>query len=214
MDTCLYGAYPYISAMLCIFGTLPPPSVGKPTPKEPFTYRCGRILGFLGKDTFDLFPQLWGTQAEYGAVKHFKSVCDGKFGEMKAMRNTITSTTTLNTIADLTGAYTDFHARQRVLDPSVVHTEFVEWMPPMKSAVKATLFATHSVFAPIQSCHSWSMKREDARRTNLMGRGANASVVTGIKMRAHMLSGVPAIADRTGHAMIEIGDPVEPDMEE
>ena len=166
-------------------------------------FRCSSFMGTCCKDVMEAFPGIEQIDLEYGAPKHFKSVCDGKFGSIQRAKKNAAHNQVIREVEQLQEIDTNEFEERFAMTEQIPKEEYLVFMPPIKMSVPLTTMKLASAQAPIMSCFSWNLRRLGRRRRPLVGRCGLANTLTGIHLKANLLTGFSDKVDRKGHPEID-----------
>jgi hypothetical protein len=146
-------------------------------------FRNARFLGAMAWT----FPDRFRVSFVYniGQEAHFKNPSDAWFSVLSRRRSAASLKAPITNIDELITAFKE-HADLR-LYPSVPE-EYFDYFPPDKTkAANSVILRKECLPKNMKSSHSISFVLHDARRADLMGRGAHVKKVSGVIGRMHML---------------------------
>jgi hypothetical protein len=153
-------------------------------------YKNSSMMATTGWCMLEAF-KLSCCRLEYGCPKHFKACCDRHFGTLHHIREDTVKSSYMRELSDVVDAYSLYFGDQQVLHPTMPKHYIVEFMPPDRTSLKFETFKTEGL-GGIRGSWSYSMTRNDTRRTSLRGRGGAWPTLTGLTFRNHKMAGLPA----------------------
>ena len=155
-------------------------------------------LGTLGFHSFD-HPTIKKVFINFGAPHHFKKGLDRLFGETKNATTNATYQRMLEDIDDVVEVAQVYFNDQRLVHPSISEVLVRNFEPIEKEQLKLEKFTGPSVFG-LNHSYSFSIQRIDARRKTVRGAGVlGFNVLTGLRLRNHLVAGQKCPLHRTGH---------------
>jgi hypothetical protein len=135
--------------------------------------------------------------------QHGKGEVDGYFATLNHWVQQSLALGDLNDCDDVVEAWRHHAADEvRVLDLPEPRHRFTNFKPPPRSAIKIMQFTNKSFDVPITGCHSWSWTILDKRRLSFRGAGLDVNTLTGLSMKALLLPGFRAVAERTTRPVV------------
>ena len=146
------------------------------------------------KDVCD-FMREWGSYQLLHSTKK-KVLVDGYFGQVNSVRDDSCFEHRLETVSDVTDMLVaDFEERAKIVEATgswLPMEWFWDFMPRQsKAEIKGDkILKMSSLLRPIRGCYSWSFTVHDPKRRESLGDRDNTGIITGVHLRAHVLTGI------------------------
>ncbi len=135
----------------------------------------------------------------FGLERHFKNPIDSFFGLETHWRKQLSFKEIVSGVRDVVRAFRAGSATNTA-DATCWLLDFV---PPPKWSVELWTLVPSSLACNLTDCHSWTIAFQDQRRRSLGARAAGSDVLTGVKVRAHMLPGIRAPEHMSGFPRVQ-----------
>jgi hypothetical protein len=147
-------------------------------------YRAYKFMATVAVMTAEVHKK--SSEFHFGLEQHLKGIVDGKYARTTATIKHAALSQEITNIPEYVQVLTAQHEMDRKLCPGP-SDEYVDYSPPPKKDVQFYTFRVNTLPAKICTCYSWSFLRE-AGRVSVFGKGPNALKLTGLRVRANMLS--------------------------